>query len=99
MNSRDKRFKLKCHSVLEVVLVAVYTLHLSSMVLSKGNVNSVVYAYSNNQAQSLVNECGQDESSGINCVANGPQGVVATSSYPVRLDGKLILQKPIKLYG
>lgn len=29
--------------------------------------------YSNNQAQSLVNECGLDESSGINCVANGPQ--------------------------
>jgi hypothetical protein len=66
MSSGDKRFKLTCTSVLMTVLVAVSTSQLSTMVLS--NVDSVVYAYSNSQAQSLHNECEH----GV-CANNGPQ--------------------------
>lgn len=64
--------KLTCTSVLMIAL-AVSTSQLSTMVLSNASVDSVVYEYSNSQAQSFVNECGLDESSGINFVANGPQ--------------------------
>jgi len=49
-----------------IVLVAVSTSQLSTMVLS--NVDSVVYAYSNSQAQSLNNDCEHG-----NCGNNGPQ--------------------------
>lgn len=53
------------------------------------NVDSVVYAYSNSQAQSLVNDCGIDESSGINCANNGPlmQGEGLASSPIVTQSG------------
>lgn len=54
-----------------MMLVTVSNSQLSSRLLS--NVDSVVYAYSNSQGQSFVNECGLYESSGINCVASGPQ--------------------------
>jgi hypothetical protein len=58
-------------SVSVILLLAVSTTQLSS----NGNIASDnAYAkYSNNQAQSLVNECGINESSGVNCATNGPQ--------------------------
>ncbi len=57
-------------SITVLLLVAgLSTIQLSSMVLSNG---SVVYAYSNSQAQSFVNDCGIDEVTGINCGNNGP---------------------------
>jgi hypothetical protein len=66
-------------SVIKILLVAVSTAQLSSMVLSEDN---VVYAYSTNfnQAASLVNNCsGDDESSQI-CVNNNQesQGKIMT---------------------
>ena len=69
MKSRNLQFKLTCTSVITIMLIAVSTSQLSSVILSDGN---VVYAYSNNQAQSLDNDCGNDGSSGINCANNGP---------------------------
>lgn len=57
---------------MSAMLLAEVVLLLATLAVS--NSNTDLYAkYSNSQAQSLVNECGQDESSGINCVANGPQ--------------------------
>lgn len=42
--------------------------------MSAGSTSNFANAkYSNSQAQSFVNECGLDESSGINCIASGPQ--------------------------
>ena len=70
MNWKDRRFKLTCTSVIAIVLVAVSTMQLSSMVLPNGN---VVYAYSNSQAQSLVNECGVGDSADANCGIVSPQ--------------------------
>ena len=63
--------KVTCVSVFTIALVL-----LSSMPLISGVGSSINYAnakYSNSQAQSFVNECGLDESSGINCIASGPQ--------------------------
>jgi hypothetical protein len=69
MKRRNQRFKLYT-SIITVLLVAVSTAQLSSVVPSDHN---VVYAYSNNsQAQSLNKECEYDDSSGFNCVFNGP---------------------------
>lgn len=48
--------------------------------------NSVYAKYSNNQAQSFVNECGVDESSGINCVASGPQTQADGSATATHVD-------------
>jgi hypothetical protein len=58
-----------------VSIFAIVSVLLSSMlVLSGGSFANYAHAkYSNSQAQSFVNECGLDESSGINCVASGPQ--------------------------
>ena len=53
MKSRNLGLKFYT-SVIAIVLVAVSTAQLSSVVLSNGN---VVYAYSNSQAQSFVNDC------------------------------------------
>jgi hypothetical protein len=71
MKSRNQGLKLYT-SVIAVLLVAVSTTQLSSMVLSEDN---VVYAYSTNfeQSASLVNNCsGDDESSQI-CVNNNQE--------------------------
>jgi hypothetical protein len=69
MKSMNRQFHHT--SVIAVlVLVAVSTAQLSSVVPSDGN---VVYAYStNSQAQSHNNECEYDGSSGIKCVFNRP---------------------------
>lgn len=75
-----------CASALMIVL-AVSTLQLSSILLTNDN---VVYAYSNSQAQSLNNECGVDGSSGPNCANNGPQNVgdgTATALTPLQISG------------
>jgi hypothetical protein len=54
--------------------VVVLVVLLGMPVLSGSIIPNYAYAkYSNSQAQSFVNECGLDESSGINCVASGPQ--------------------------
>lgn len=59
---------------MSAMLLAEVVLLLATLAVSNSNIVTDLYAkYSNSQAQSLVNECGQDESSGINCVANGPQ--------------------------
>ena len=70
--TRNQQFKLTCTSVIAIMLVTVSTGQLSSVVLSNG---TVVYAYSNSQAQSLDNTCGNDGSSGINCANSGPQNI------------------------
>lgn len=72
-------------SLIAVLLVAVSSAQLSSVVLSNG---TVVYAYSNSQAQSLDNTCGNDGSSGINCANSGPQNIgddTVTSLTPLQL--------------
>lgn len=72
MKSRNQRLKLYT-SVLAIVFTAVSTAQLSSMVALNGDITNNVYAkYSNNQAQSFVNECGLDGVTGINCANNGP---------------------------
>lgn len=64
-----------------LVLVAVSTLQLSIMVLPN---DSVVYAYSNSQAQSLVNECSGGDIISPNCAINGPQTQAdGTASTPI----------------
>lgn len=58
---------------MKVTSVSIFTI---ALVLLSGIGSTIKYAkaeYSNNQAQSFVNECGLDESSGINCIASGPQ--------------------------
>jgi hypothetical protein len=73
-NNNCKRNRALPVSISAIILVAVSTMQLSSMIVSNGNAASNVYAkYSNNQAQSLINECGIGESSGVNCAINGPQ--------------------------
>ena len=64
MKSRNQQLKLYT-SVIAVLLVAMSTAQLSSILLSNGN---VVYAYSNSQAQSLNNDCEHG-----NCGNIGPQ--------------------------
>jgi hypothetical protein len=59
-----------------VLIFAAFLVFMSGIPLLSGGSTITNYAnakYSNSQAQSIVNECGLDESSGINCVANGPQ--------------------------
>ena len=85
MNSKGPKLYT---SAIAIVLVAVLTSQLSSMVLSNGNVGNVVYAYTNNQAQSFVNECGLDGSIGPNCASNGPQTIgdgVANALTPLQI--------------
>lgn len=62
-------------NVIVIILVAVSTAQLSSMMVSYADTGTNVYAkYStNNQAQSLTNDCGEDESSATNCGINGQQ--------------------------
>jgi hypothetical protein len=65
MNIEDRRLKIKCISVIMILLIAIFVTQLSSMILSN---STVVYAYSaNSQAQSLDNECGNDGLTGPNC--------------------------------
>ena len=83
--TRNQQFKLICTSVIAIVLVAVSSAQLSSIVLSNG---TVVYAYSNSQAQSLDNTCGNDGSSGISCANSGPQNIgddTVTTLTPLQL--------------
>ena len=68
MKSRNQGLKLYTF-VIAVPLVAVSTAQLSSIGLSNG---TVVYAYSNSQAQSFVNECRIDGLTNLNCANNGP---------------------------
>jgi hypothetical protein len=70
MESMDRQFKHYISVLAVLVLVAVSTAQLSSVVPSDDN---VVYAYStNNQAQSHNKECKYDGSSEIKCVFKGP---------------------------
>jgi hypothetical protein len=66
MKCRNQQYKLYT-SVIAVLLVAVSTAQLSSIVPYNG---TVVYAYSNSQAQSLSNDCDVIDSS---CQNSGPQ--------------------------
>lgn len=81
MESRNQAFRLY-KSVIMIVLIAVSTVQLSSIVLPNG---TVVYAYTNNQAQSLSNECDVIDSSGVsNCQNSGPQTQAdGTASSPI----------------
>src|SRR5918995_2567452 len=71
-----------------IIFLVVSTTQLSSMIVLNSNTilapNTVFAKYSNNQAQSLVNECGVGDSSGPNCANNGPmtQGD-GTASSPI----------------
>lgn len=70
MKSMNRQFKHYTSVIAVLVLVAVSTAQLSSVVPSDGN---VVYVYStNSQAQSYNNECENDGSSDINCTFNRP---------------------------
>ena len=72
MKSMNRQFKHYTSVIAVLVLVAVSTAQLSSVVPSDDN---VVYAYStNSQAQSHNNDCEDDGSSGIEikCVFNRP---------------------------
>jgi hypothetical protein len=70
MKSMNRQFKHYTSVIAVLVLVAVSTAQLSSVVPSDGN---VVYAYStNSRVQSHNNECEYDGSSGIKCVFNRP---------------------------
>ena len=69
MSGKGRGFKFTCTSIFIILVVAVSTSQISSVVLFNGN---VVYAYSNNQAQSLTNECGIDGLTNLNCANNGP---------------------------
>ncbi|MGA9319257.1 MAG: hypothetical protein WBV84_14490 [Nitrososphaeraceae archaeon] len=85
MKCGNRQFKLIYTSLIAVLLVAVSSAQLSSVVLSNG---TVVYAYSNSQAQSLDNKCGNDGSSGINCANSGPQNIgddTVTTLTPLQL--------------
>ena len=87
MKSRNQGLKLYT-SVIAVLLVSLSTSQLTTMVLSNGNVDNVAYAYSNNQAQSFVNECGLDGSIGPNCASIGPQTIgdgVANALTPLQI--------------
>ena len=81
MRSRNQGLKLYT-SIIAIVLVAVSTAQLSSVVLSN---NNVVYAYSNSQAQSLSNDCDVIDSSSVsNCQNSGPQTQAdGTASSPI----------------
>jgi hypothetical protein len=62
---------VSCFSIFTIALVL-----LSGIPSISGIGSTISYAnakYSNSQVQSFVNECGHDESSGINCVASGLQ--------------------------
>lgn len=58
-----------------IILVAVLTMQLTSMMVTNGDATGNAYAkYStNSQVQSLVNNCGIGESNGVNCALIGPQ--------------------------
>lgn len=61
-------------SISVVILVAVSTMQLSSTILFNDSSFTSAYAkYSNSQTQSLLNDCGDSSSIGINCTNNGPQ--------------------------
>ena len=65
MNIGGRRLKIKCTSVIMILLIAISATQLSSITLSNG---TVVYAYSaNSQAQSLDNKCGNNDLTGPNC--------------------------------
>lgn len=71
MNRSEKGFNPKLTStfVTAVTLIAVSTSQLSPIVLFNGD---VVYGYYNSQSQSNANDCGLDQTTGINCANNGP---------------------------
>ena len=78
MKSMNRQFKHYTSVIAVLVLVAVSTAQLSSVVPSDGN---VVYAYStNSQAQSHNNECENDGSSDINCTFTRPVYIGNTSA-------------------
>ena len=94
-------------SISVLVLVAVSTMQLSSMITLNGNVivdNVYAQKYSNNfeQAASLVNKCSGDGESSQICVNNNPQtqgedNVVSTPIYseinnPVEEAARQVLQ-------
>jgi hypothetical protein len=58
-----------------ILIVGVSTTQLTSMVTLNGNpstFNDVYAKYSNDQAQSLANECGISDATGVNCGINSP---------------------------
>jgi hypothetical protein len=77
--------------VIILVIIAVSTLQLSPMMVTNGDANGNAYAkYSNNQAQSFVNECGLSGSTGTNCGNSGPQTQgdgVANALAPLQISG------------
>ena len=78
MKGLNRQFKHYTLVIAVLVLVAISTAQLSSVVPSDGN---VVYAYStNSQAQSYNNECENDDSSDINCTFNRPVYIGNTSA-------------------
>src|SRR5919106_1170334 len=76
VNSLKKNLALLVSlAVSVIILVAVPTVQLSTLMVASGDANGNAYAkYSNNLAQSLVNDCGVGDSRGApNCIINSPQ--------------------------
>lgn len=77
---------VKKPNVMPVLMVA--TVLLGTAGLTMTTTAQSAFAYTNNQAQSLVNECGIDGSTGPNCANNGPQTIgdgVANALTPLQI--------------
>jgi hypothetical protein len=85
-NEKAKRNHVLSVSLIMILLVvAVSTAQLSSMVVSNDGVLNVYAKYSNNQAQSLVNDCDVFSSGGApNCQNNAPQ-TTADGTAPISI--------------
>src|ERR671918_204879 len=76
VNSLKKNLALRVSlTVSVIILVALPTVQLSTLIVASGDATGNAYAkYSNNLAQSLVNDCGVGDSRGApNCIINSPQ--------------------------
>ncbi|HYZ60728.1 MAG TPA: hypothetical protein VE544_13815, partial [Nitrososphaeraceae archaeon] len=76
VNSLKKNLALRVSlTVSVIILVALPTVQLSTLIVTSGDATGNAYAkYSNNLAQSLVNDCGVGDSRGApNCIINSPQ--------------------------
>src|SRR5919106_4042979 len=87
VNSLKKNLALRVSlTVSVIILVAVPTVQLSTLMVASGDATGNAYAkYSNNLAQSLVNDCDVFDSDGApNCQNNAPQ-ITADGTAPISI--------------
>ena len=78
---------VKKPSIMVVMMVATVLLGTAGLTMTTTTTQHA-FAYENNQAQSFVNECGLDGSTGPNCANNGPQTIgdgVANALTPLQI--------------